>query len=64
MAARMVERLQVKVRSVSRHDCRADGANAYRCDVALELEQGGVVTKVNAPLKLARGADGWVVVPN
>ncbi len=49
-----------ELRSVRKIACKADGDNAYRCDVELELNQGGILAKGTASMRFLKNNNGWV----
>ena len=49
-----------ELRSVRKIGCKADGDNAYRCEVELELNQGGTLAKWSASMRFLKNDNGWV----
>ena len=53
--------MKTKLHSFKKVGCKADGDNAYRCDVEMDMEAPLVGRKkVVAPMRFVKGSDGWV----
>ncbi len=61
MAAFAGRGAKVEVHSIKKLGCKADGANAYVCDVEVDVTNPMTGrSKTVAPLRLVKGSDGWV----
>ena len=61
-AAGFLQKTQGEIKSVKKIGCKDDGEKAYRCDVEIELQQGGSTHKGPASLRFVKGSDGWAVM--
>lgn len=59
-AAGMIKGLLPEVKSIKKIGCKADGENAYKCDVEMEVTQMGTTNKGIAPIRFVKGSDGWM----
>ena len=61
MAQGLGVKMESKLHSLKKVGCKADGDNAYRCDVEVDMEVPLVGRKkVVAPVRFVKGSDGWV----
>lgn len=59
-AAVRMKGLMPEVKSIKKIGCKADGENAYKCDVEMEVTQMGTTNKGIAPVRFVKGSDGWM----
>lgn len=46
---------------VNKIGCKDDGEKAYRCDVEMEVSQGGNTRKAPINMRFVKVSDGWAV---
>ena len=49
------------IKGIKKIGCKEDGEKAYRCDVEVEVVQGGKTSKAPAAWRLVKLSDGWSV---
>lgn len=52
--------LMGEVKIIKKIGCKADGENAYKCDVEMEVTRMGNTNKGIAPVRFVKGSDGWM----
>lgn len=50
-----------QVRNVRKIGCKADGEQAYRCDLEFEVQAMGQDTKQVAAMRFVKASEGWVL---
>ena len=59
--ADMVKNMIPEIRGIQKIGCKADGEKAWRCDVEMEVSQGGTTQKTPANMRFVKTSDGWAV---
>ena len=59
--AALVKSMMPAVSGVKKVGCKEDGEKAYRCDVEVEVSQGGKTSKGPAVFRLVKLSDGWSI---
>lgn len=59
-AGREEEELLKNIKNMKKIGCKADGDNAYKCDVELEVTRSGTTNKGVIPMRFVKGSDGWM----
>lgn len=60
MGEDMYKSMIPEIKSVHKIGCKEDGEKAYKCDIELEVSQGGKTGKNAAALRFVKGSDGWI----
>lgn len=59
-AAAMFKNMMPEIKDVKKIGCKEDGEKAYRCDIELQVSQGGDTSKGPASMRFLKGTDGWM----
>ncbi len=49
-----------ELKNVRKIDCKSDSEKAYRCEVELEVNQGGTLAKGTASMRFVKSGENWV----
>ncbi len=61
MGSALADQMKVEYTSVRKLECKAEGEDTYLCIVEAGMKMAGVEQKSIAPLRFAKGKDGWSV---
>lgn len=60
MVKQMAAQSMVEIVAARKLGCKEDGEKAYRCDVEIEVKQGGKTIKAPpTSLRMVKGSAGW-----
>lgn len=60
MGTDMYKAMIPEIKGVHKIGCKEDGEKAYKCDIEVEVIQGGKTGKNATALRFVKGSDGWI----